>query len=139
MGLRSKLFRGDPALEACLIHDSAHVKEGAVGEHVSKIHSALFALDGLSVAADELRACRYGKSTVAAVLAFKTKRNIINYAYETQVDPIVGKMTIAALDEEMRRKEMQPPSLPDKSTYGIEFSQSAPPHAFILGKGSVGR
>jgi hypothetical protein len=122
MGLQSKLFKGDRALEACLIDHSAHIKEGATGEHVSKIHTALFALDGLSVSADELRTYHFGKSTVAAVLAFKTKRNIINYAYERQVDNIVGKMTIAALDEEMLREKRPPRTLPDPSTYGMKVS-----------------
>jgi hypothetical protein len=122
MGLCSKLFKGNKALEACLVDHSAHIKEGAVGEHVSKIHTALFALDGLSVSTDELQACRYGQSTVAAVLAFKRKRNIINYAYERQVDNIVGKMTIAALDKEMLQKEMQPQLLPDPSTCGMKVS-----------------
>jgi hypothetical protein len=118
MGLRSKLFRKEGALEACLIDHSAHIKEGAIGRHVSKIHSALFALDGLSVSANELRTGRYGKSTAAAVLAFKTKRKIINYSYETQVDNIVGKMTIAALDNEMVFRESRPRQLPDRGNYG---------------------
>jgi peptidoglycan hydrolase-like protein with peptidoglycan-binding domain len=122
MGLQSKLFRGNAALEACLTQNSRHVAEGAMGEHVSKIHSALFALDGLSVSPDELRTGRYGRSTAAAVLAFKRKRNIINFAYERQVDDIVGKMTIAALDREMLRREGQPRQLPHKSAYGVEFS-----------------
>jgi len=78
MPLQSKLFKGDPALEACLIQDSAHVTEGAKGEHVAKIQTALFAIDGLGVSPDELRSSSYGKSTVKAVLAFKAKRNIIN-------------------------------------------------------------
>ena len=43
----------------------------------------------------------YGPSTAAAVLAFKTRRNIINRAYQTKADNIVGRMTIAALDAEM--------------------------------------
>ena len=34
-------------------------------------------------------------------MAYKQKRNIINYSYQTRADNIVGKMTIAALDEEM--------------------------------------
>ncbi|VFU08261.1 hypothetical protein [Methylocella tundrae] len=122
MGLRSKLFKGDPALEACLVDNSAHINEGATGDHVSKIHSALFALDNLSVSTDDLQTCRYGQSTVAAVLAFKRKRKIINYTYENEVDNIVGKMTIAALDEEMLRKEQQPRLLPDPSTYGMKVS-----------------
>ncbi len=121
MGLQSKLFRDNAALQACLVQDSAHIKEGAVGDHVSKIHSALFALDGVSVSPDELQAARYGPSTAAAVLAFKRKRNIINHAYEKQVDNIVGKMTVAALDREMLRKEQEQRPLPDRSTYSIEF------------------
>jgi hypothetical protein len=55
-----------------------------------------------------LRTSTYGKSTVKAVLAFKTKRRIVNSSYERQVDNIVGKMTIAALDKEMVRKEGEP-------------------------------
>lgn len=120
MPLQSKLFRGDQALEACLVKDSAHVTEGAAGDHVGKIQTALFAIDGLAVLPDELRTCTYGKSTVKAVLAFKTKRRIINYSYEHQVDNIVGKMTIAALDKEMVRKEAEPRRPLDPRTY--EFS-----------------
>ena len=114
MPLISSLFRGDSKLEACLIKDAAHVKEGAVGTHVSKIQMALFALDHLSVTPAELRESRYGPSTVRAVLSFKRRRKIINHTYESTVDDIVGKMTIAALDHEMFRKEgisyMQPAS-----------------------------
>ncbi len=73
MKLKSKLFKGDQAVQACLVDNSAHIKEGAMGKYVSKIHTALFAIDGLSVSADELRMQRFGKSTAAAVLAFKTK------------------------------------------------------------------
>ena len=39
------------------------------------------------------------------MLAYKRKRNIINRAYQTQVDNVVGKMTIASLDAEMLTKE----------------------------------
>ena len=55
MPLSSALFRGDLKLEACLIKDTAHVKQGAVGTHVSKIQMALFALDHLSATPAELR------------------------------------------------------------------------------------
>ena len=41
----------------------------------------------------------------AAVLAYKKKRNIINWSYQQQADNIVGKMTIAALDAEIWGKE----------------------------------
>ena len=54
---------------------------------------------------NELATNTYGRSTAAAVLAFKKKRSIINWSYETQVDNIVGKMTMAALDKEMLQWE----------------------------------
>ncbi len=117
MGLISKLFRNDPKLEACLIQDSSHIVQGAVGDHVSKIQTALFIVDDSSVATSELSAKSYGPSTAAAVLAFKQKRNIINRSYQTQADNIVGKMTIAALDKEMLQKENQPPLLTDPRNF----------------------
>lgn len=122
MSLQSDLFSGDPELEACLVSDSAHIKRGARGTHVSKLHTALFAIDHLSVSPDELQTCTYGPSTAKAVLAFKTKRQIINYTYEKRVDDIVGKMTVAALDKEMLHKEIQPRDIPDKSSYEMSVS-----------------
>jgi hypothetical protein len=101
MGLQSPIFRGVRALEACLLYHSAHIVQGAVGDHVSKIHTALFILDKVSVSAKELATKRYGPSTAAAVLAYKRKRKIINWSYQTQADNIVGKMTIAAMDKEL--------------------------------------
>ena len=104
-GLQSHLFSGDPKLEACLVRDPDHIMPGAVGDHVGKIQVALRELDSLSIDAGELASKRYGPSTAAAVLAFKQKRGIINYSYQTRPDNIVGKMTIAALDREMVAKE----------------------------------
>lgn len=101
MPLNSRLFRSDPALEACLIRDSAHIQPGAVGEHVAKIQTALDFLDHAQIGGDEVRAQQYGHSTADAVLAYKRKRQIVNFTYQTQADNIVGKMTIAALDQEM--------------------------------------
>lgn len=106
MPLQSRLFHGDPALESCLTQDSAHITVGASGDHVSKIHTALLILDGVSVAAAELRNQQYGASTAAAILAFKRQRHIINTTYQTQADDIVGKMTIAAMDGELLPKEL---------------------------------
>lgn len=112
--LQSRLFRGDPALEACLVQDSAHLTIGAAGTYVSKVHTALLILADISVSAAELRAQQYGASTAAAVLAFKKRRGIINYSYQKEADNIVGRMTIAAMDREMRLKECEPvwPPLP---------------------------
>src|SRR5262249_48977191 len=74
MTLRSILFRDDQHLQACLVHDQAHVKQGAEGDHVSKIQSALVVLDQAPIDVSELRANCYGPSTAAAVLAFKRRR-----------------------------------------------------------------
>jgi hypothetical protein len=84
---------------------------GATGDHVWKIQMALILLDGLKIDSGELAAKSYGPSTAAAVLAFKSERNIINTSYQTQADDIVGKMTIAALDKGMVQWEQQTPMI----------------------------
>jgi hypothetical protein len=108
MILQSQLFRGDPKLEAAAISDPAHILPGAWGPHVGKIQMALIQLDGANIAEYELQRQAYGASTAAAVLAYKRKRNIINFSYQTKADDIVGKMTIAALDREMKEREVVP-------------------------------
>ncbi len=50
IGLKSNLFRGDPALEACLVQDSAHILQGVAGGHVSRIQQALNMVDGYDIA-----------------------------------------------------------------------------------------
>jgi peptidoglycan hydrolase-like protein with peptidoglycan-binding domain len=105
MPLRSQLFRGDARLQGCLVDDRHHVTQGCAGDFVHRIHVALMKLDGATIAAGELVAKRYGPTTAAAVLQFKQDRDIVNRAYQTQADDIVGKMTIAALDDEMAQAE----------------------------------
>lgn len=97
MALQSQLFRGDPKLEAASVSDPAHITQGAAGEHVRKIQTALIQLDGATIDPDS----KFGPATANAVLAYKKKRNIINRAYQSQADSIVGKMTIDRLDKEM--------------------------------------
>src|SRR5215813_10034828 len=104
MGLRSRMFAGDARLEAAAVSNPAHIVTDAVGEHVSKIQRALILLDDATISTDELRFGRYGRSTAQAVLAYKTKRRIINFSYESQADDIVGIMTMAALDAEMVKR-----------------------------------
>lgn len=101
MALSSHLFRGNPRLEAAAVSDSAHVMRGATGEHVRKVQLALIELEGSSINANGV----YGPETAAAVLAYKQRRNIVNRSYQSRADDIVGKMTIAALDREMREAE----------------------------------
>ena len=101
MTLQSRLLRNDPNLEAAAVRDSAHIVPGAKGEHVRKIQTALIQLDGAALTTDG----SYGPRTAAAVLAYKKKRNIVNHAYQTQADDIVGRMTIARLDKELLAAE----------------------------------
>src|SRR5215469_14154610 len=101
MALKSNLLSGDKQLEACAVRDPAHILPGSVGTHVARIQIALAILDGASIDSKEAKSHTYGPSTAVAVLAFKKKRNIINWSYQQQADNIVGKMTIAALDAEM--------------------------------------
>ena len=108
MPLISGLFKSNAQLQACARENPAHVTPGAVGEHVAKIQFALFSIDGLSIDRSELLAQRYGKSTAAAVLAYKKKRGIINRTYQQVADNIVGIMTIASLDQEIRLRERVP-------------------------------
>jgi hypothetical protein len=108
MALQSKLFRGDPKLEAAAVSDPAHIMLGASGQHVHKIQMALVLLDGVAISADEVQRTFYGTSTADAVLGYKRKRKIINPAYQTQADNIVGKMTMARLDREILQREIAP-------------------------------
>lgn len=105
MSLQSKLFKGDPKLEAAAVSDPAHITPGASGAHVNKIQAALLLIDGATIPRDELLPASYGSRTSDAVLAYKQKRNIVNQSYETQADNIVGKMTMASLDGEMLKQE----------------------------------
>jgi hypothetical protein len=101
MPLKSRTFAGDPALEACLVQDRAHLTRGTRGDHVAKVQAVVMFLDESTIDDAEIQSKTYGPSTAAAVLAYKRKRKIINPSYQTQADEIVGKMTIKALDDEL--------------------------------------
>jgi hypothetical protein len=108
MPLLSKLFRDDQRLQACLVDHAAHVTPGARGDHVRKIQIAVEALGDQLISDDEISTKTYGPSTTSAVLAYKRKRAIINFSYQTQADNVVGKMTIASLDQAMQKLENPP-------------------------------
>jgi peptidoglycan hydrolase-like protein with peptidoglycan-binding domain len=105
MSLKSRLLRGDAKLEAAAVSDPAHITQGASGPHVEKIQLALITLDGATLDPDGV----YGPSTAAAVLAYKKKRRIINPSYQQAADDIVGKMTMASLDQELVAMENRGP------------------------------
>jgi hypothetical protein len=58
MALQSKLFRGDPKLEAAAKSNPAHILPGASGPHVGKIQTALTQLDGAVISSNELQSFR---------------------------------------------------------------------------------
>lgn len=130
MALQSRLFRGDPQLEAAAVSDPAHLAQGARGDHVRKIQRALIRLDGATIAADGI----YGPATAAAVLAYKQKRNIVNRAYQTRADNIVGKMTIDRLDKEMLAAEQSDNGRTPRCVFPPDTQRSAR-QSFAVGDG----
>lgn len=119
MALRSKLLAGVQRLEQAAMSDPGHIVPGASGLHVAKIQAALVLLDNARIEPAEMARALYGTSTAAAVLAFKTKRNIINRAYQAKADNIVGRMTIAALDAEMLTKAPPPAPVQKPSVFFV--------------------
>jgi hypothetical protein len=81
--------------------DAKHIRAGDSGLHVFLVQEALILLDGGRIKAAELNQWRYGPSTAAAVLRYKQARDIVNRSYQQTADDIVGKMTIASLDQDM--------------------------------------
>ncbi len=111
MTLLSNLFADDLRLEACAVSNASHIVVGAAGAHVRKVQGAVMVLDGAIIDQGELDAGRYGVSTARAVLAYKAKRKIVNRAYQSQADNIVGIMTIKAMDDELIKNQVvMPPS-----------------------------
>jgi peptidoglycan hydrolase-like protein with peptidoglycan-binding domain len=110
MPLRSTLFAGDLKLQAAADVDAAHIMFGARGDHVAKIQTALNILDDAGLSTDSI----FGNDTAKAVLAYKQTRGIINTAYQTTADNIVGRMTVARMDEDLfaldqkERKDREP-------------------------------
>ena len=99
MPLISARFRDVQELQNCLVNDQDHLVSGVSGWHVTLVQEALLDLgEELPTAgADGI----YGDETVAAVLHYKTVRNIVGAS--GQIDGIVGKKTIAALDAEIHQ------------------------------------
>ena len=128
MPLVSKLFRDDQELQACLVSDPHHVVPGSQGEHVGRIQKALVTLGAGTIAEDEVDAVFYGETTARTVLTFKgPPRNILNTALgQVTPDDIVGKRTIAALDQELVAYENRPP--PPVASIFVSFTAHGSPH-----------
>jgi hypothetical protein len=105
--LASNTFRANQRLQNCAVENPAHVKLNSSGPHVALIQRALCALDHALIDQAEIKAQLYGPTTAAAVLDYKTRRQIINKQYQTTPDNIVGVMTIKSLDTEMIALELR--------------------------------
>lgn len=130
MPLQSRHFtqpKRNARLEQCLVSDPAHVTPGSQGDHVSLIQQSLNKLRDLPGGEDFrlMVSGRYDPETSAAVLEFKTKRNIVAPQRQNKADNVVGKMTIAALDEEMLALEQR------QSAGKVDIR---PPHGSLRGE-----
>lgn len=103
--LVSRLLSGNGRLQKCSVENPSHVQNGDKGEHVRLIQLALMVLDNADIADSEFSSSTYGPTTKDAVLAYKTKRSIINYSYQSKADAVVGIMTVRAMDAELAARE----------------------------------
>ena len=108
MPLKSIYFAGVERFEQCLVNDTEHILPGEVGPHVRDIQIAIGIVDGVTIDEGELLASRYGPSTADAVQEYKKTRDIVNRNYQSSADNIVGKRTIARLDEDMFNLQREP-------------------------------
>jgi hypothetical protein len=106
--LESRLFRDDARLQHCLLSDRDHVTKGDVGPHVRAIQIALVVICDATIDDFEVDRQFYGPTTARSVLAYKWQRLIINRDYQSASDDLVGRMTIAALDRDVREREGSP-------------------------------
>lgn len=126
MPLTSKLFRDNQELQNCLVSDAHHVLPGAQGEHVGKIQQALITLGAGVINPDEISDMNYGTTTARTVLTFKgPPRNILGPG-QTTPDNILGKRTIAALDQELVAFENRPP--PPAVSLWVSLTPDGSPH-----------
>jgi hypothetical protein len=101
MALKSKWFADNIRCQQCAVDHGKHILRGDSGLHVYLVQQALNMLDGSVIEGKELDQWSYGPSTAAAVLRYKEARDIVNRSYQQKADDIVGKMTMASLDEGM--------------------------------------
>jgi hypothetical protein len=116
--LHSDLFAGNERLERCAVNHAYHVTPGSAGDFVSKIQEALVILNQAILIGTDVSSQTYGQSTADAVLDYKTDRGIINRAYQTAPDNIVGIMTINTMDTEMAAIEARMPDMIDSARRG---------------------
>lgn len=95
--LESDLLSANKRLQECLVKDSSHVRLNDSGEHVLLLQKALNKIGELPSELPENGT--FDATMAGAVARYKKNRGILNYA--GQIDDIVGKLTITAIDNEL--------------------------------------
>lgn len=91
-------------LQQCLASDTSNIRPGAPGgDHVKAIQQALrklrLRIPDLKLPEIKDKDGEYGIDTTAAVLRYKSERHIVREGQP--LDPIVGRMTLTALDNDL--------------------------------------
>lgn len=101
-------------LEACLKRDDSNARRYPSGEHIRVIQEALRKVRAILPSVPEIPAKEngtFGVATRNATKAYKTARTVVRPGQP--LDDIVGRMTIASLDTDMRNMERKLPDIPD--------------------------
>ncbi|MDQ6803540.1 MAG: hypothetical protein M3065_00940, partial [Actinomycetota bacterium] len=120
MPLTSPRFAGNDRLERCLDGDfSARLTRDTVGDFVALVQQALM---DLGESLPEFGADGgYGQETAAAVLGYKTSRDI--RSPDGSIDEIVGPQTMASLDQECTAMDQVPgPCPPDSDGPAVDLA-----------------
>jgi hypothetical protein len=103
-------------LNACLAFDPAHITPGQRGDHVKVIQQALNKIKGrrpdIGMIEIKDRSGEWGDDTTNAVVRYKSFNHIIRSGQK--LDPIVGRMTLTQLDNDLLKPLPSPPSPPAK-------------------------
>jgi len=103
-------------LNACLAFDAAHIQPGQKGDHVKVIQQALNTIRKRrpDIAMIEINDApgTWGDDTTNAVIRYKSFNHIIRTLQK--LDPIVGRMTLTQLDNDLLKPVPPPPPSPAK-------------------------
>jgi hypothetical protein len=126
--LESKELTNNPVsvqgkLDACLAFDPAHIEPGDKGEHVKTIQSALnkIRLKNPDIAMVEIKdpPGEWKQDTTNAVFRYKSFFKIKREGQE--LDPIVGRMTITQIDQDLLSPGPSPKPPPSPTTDDISI------------------
>lgn len=137
--LRSAMFADIQVFEDCAVDDTKHIMPGTVGWHIVMIQGALATVGGQKINEREVDKKFYGISTATAVANFKRSQKPPLLNYRNQIDSIVGKKTIVALDDLMAKRDK---AAADDATHERRMNRNRrvprDPHRPVAKIGSVG-